>query len=60
MHDDTCKEHSGLESRVERNEKDIQQIWKGIDRMKNWVIVSAACVIFYFGLTLFNFILSKL
>lgn len=60
MHDDICKQHSGLESRVGRNEGDIQLLWKAIDRMKNWVIVSAACVIFYFGLTLFNFILSKM
>lgn len=42
-----------------RNADDIQRIWKGIDRMKNWVIVSAACVVLYFGLAVFNFILSK-
>lgn len=60
MDNNICKKHSGLESRVMRNEKDVQRIWTAIDRMKNWVIVSAACVILYFGLAVFNFVLSRL
>lgn len=33
-----CGEHSGVCERMDRAERDIQDLFKGIDRMKAWVI----------------------
>ena len=43
--DKICNDHNEHKSRLERNEKDIQRIWKEINMMKTWVIVGMAALL---------------
>lgn len=43
-----CPEHSGMEARMERTEKDVQAIWSRVNSMIGWVIAGMGSMIGYF------------
>lgn len=51
-----CPEKCGCDTRITRNEEDIKQLWKSINRMIGWVITSSGAVIVFVLTILINFL----
>lgn len=41
----SCSCHSGLEQRIKRNEDDIKQNKKGLDKLTWWIVISSSSLI---------------
>lgn len=53
-----CPLNCGCKVIMERNAKDIQCLFKLINRMIGWVIISSATIILYLSVIGINFILK--
>jgi hypothetical protein len=51
-----CAQHSGVCERMNAAEKNIDELWKGVNAIKNWVIAGMGSLV----LAVFTFVISKI
>ena len=49
-----CEHHSEFKNRIERNENDIQDLWKHLNTMKTWVILGMSSLVVQLAFLLFD------
>jgi len=51
-----CDAHREISSRTDRNEKDIQDLWKSVEKIRTWITLGMASVLLQALAILFQFV----
>lgn len=54
-----CLHHEGHEARIDNNEKNIQDLWKGLNEMKRWIIGGMGSTIIAMAVFIANILWGK-